>query len=96
MRAVFDALGDARGRYGAEAIGLYIICMARTAADVLAVLALARHGGLVDADGHGAAGYRAAVRDGRRPEERAGDPARAAGRSGLPHSTWLRAAISSG
>ncbi|MEW5836987.1 MAG: phosphoenolpyruvate carboxylase [Pseudomonadota bacterium] len=46
MRSVFQALGTARRRYGAEAIGLYIISMARTAADVLAVLALARHGGL--------------------------------------------------
>ncbi|MGN6738277.1 phosphoenolpyruvate carboxylase [Dyella sp.] len=47
MRAVFQELGEARRRYGSEAIGLYIISMARTAADVLAVLALARHGGLV-------------------------------------------------
>lgn len=46
MRSVFEALGTARRRYGPEAIGLYIISMARTAADVLAVLALARHGGL--------------------------------------------------
>lgn len=48
MRAVFHALRDARGQYGAGAIGLYIISMARTAADVLAVLALARHGGLAE------------------------------------------------
>jgi phosphoenolpyruvate carboxylase len=47
MREVFEALVAARTRYGAEALGLYIISMARTAADVLAVLALARHGGLV-------------------------------------------------
>ena len=47
-RAVFDALHVARGRYGASAIGLYIISMARSAADVLAVLALARYGGFVD------------------------------------------------
>ena len=47
MKAVFEALGQARHRYGSEAIGLYIISMARTAADVLAVLALARYGGLV-------------------------------------------------
>jgi phosphoenolpyruvate carboxylase len=47
-RAVFDALHVARGRYGAGAIGLYIISMARSAADVLAVLALARYGGFVD------------------------------------------------
>ncbi|HEX5304479.1 MAG TPA: phosphoenolpyruvate carboxylase [Dyella sp.] len=46
MREVFEELGVARRRYGTEAIGLYIISMARTAADVLAVLALARHGGL--------------------------------------------------
>ena len=48
LRAVFAALRDARVRYGAEASGLYIISMARSAADVLAVLALARHGGLVE------------------------------------------------
>jgi len=46
MRAVFAELHNARGRYGAGAVGLYIISMARTAADVLAVLALARYGGL--------------------------------------------------
>jgi phosphoenolpyruvate carboxylase len=46
MRAVFSTLQQARGRYGQEAIGLYIISMARSAADVLAVLALARYGGL--------------------------------------------------
>ncbi len=46
---VFATLGDARRRYGSEAVGLYIISMARSAADVLAVLALARYGGLVAA-----------------------------------------------
>lgn len=46
LHDVFATLGDARTRYGAEAIGLYIISMARSAADVLAVLALARYGGL--------------------------------------------------
>ncbi|WP_225561985.1 phosphoenolpyruvate carboxylase [Rhodanobacter sp. DHB23] len=51
LRAVFAALRDARRRYGAEATGLYIISMARSAADVLAVLALARHGGLAEAAG---------------------------------------------
>ncbi|PWK82370.1 phosphoenolpyruvate carboxylase [Fulvimonas soli] len=45
---VFVTLGDARRRYGAEAVGLYVISMARSAADVLAVLALARYGGLVE------------------------------------------------
>ncbi|SEM39307.1 Phosphoenolpyruvate carboxylase, type 1 [Luteibacter sp. UNCMF331Sha3.1] len=50
LRAVFATLADARQRYGHEATGLYIISMAETAADVLAVLALARRGGLL-ADG---------------------------------------------
>ncbi len=44
---VFATLGDARRRYGHAAVGLYIISMAHSAADVLAVLALARYGGLV-------------------------------------------------
>jgi len=47
---VFATLGDARRRYGREAVGLYIISMARSAADVLAVLALARYGGLIEND----------------------------------------------
>ena len=47
---VFATLGDSRRRYGKEALGLYIISMARSAADVLAVLALARYGGLVEND----------------------------------------------
>jgi phosphoenolpyruvate carboxylase len=46
LRDVFAALRDARVRYGTDALGLYIISMARSAADVLAVLALARYGGL--------------------------------------------------
>jgi phosphoenolpyruvate carboxylase len=50
IRAVFATLADARGRYGCDATGPYIISMARSAADVLAVLALARHGGLVEDD----------------------------------------------
>jgi phosphoenolpyruvate carboxylase len=45
LRAVFATLHESRQRYGVDAIGLYIISMARSAADVLAVLALARHGG---------------------------------------------------
>jgi phosphoenolpyruvate carboxylase len=45
---VFATLGDARRRYGPAAVGLYVISMARSAADVLAVLALARYGGLVE------------------------------------------------
>ncbi|MEO6799458.1 MAG: phosphoenolpyruvate carboxylase [Rhodanobacter sp.] len=47
---VFATIGDTRRRYGSEAVGLYIISMARSAADVLAVLALARYGGLVKDD----------------------------------------------
>ena len=52
LKAVFATLRTARQRYGTDATGLYIISMARSAADVLAVLALARYGGLVaDAGG---------------------------------------------
>ena len=46
---VFAALADARARHGADALGSYIISMAHDRGDVLAVLALARRGGLVDA-----------------------------------------------
>ncbi|UPG85196.1 phosphoenolpyruvate carboxylase [Luteibacter aegosomatis] len=48
LREVFATLADSRKRYGTEATGLYIISMAETAADVLAVLALARRGGLLE------------------------------------------------
>ncbi|KQZ79854.1 phosphoenolpyruvate carboxylase [Rhodanobacter sp. Root561] len=48
LQAVFATLRDSRQSHGVEATGLYIISMARSAADVLAVLALARRGGLVD------------------------------------------------
>ncbi|MEG1681044.1 MAG: phosphoenolpyruvate carboxylase, partial [Stenotrophomonas sp.] len=48
---VFAALADARRRHGADALGSYIISMAHDRGDVLAVLALARRGGLLDADG---------------------------------------------
>ncbi|HZX72334.1 MAG TPA: phosphoenolpyruvate carboxylase [Rhodanobacter sp.] len=47
---VFATVGDTRRRYGSEAVGLYVISMARSAADVLAVLALARYGGLIQDD----------------------------------------------
>ncbi len=50
-RAVFAAIVDARARYGSDALGVYIISMAGSVADVLAVLALARAGGLVDETG---------------------------------------------
>ena len=45
LLAVFTTLRESRERYGDDAIGLYIISMARSAADVLAVLALARRAG---------------------------------------------------
>jgi phosphoenolpyruvate carboxylase len=48
LRDVFATLASSRQRYGVEATGLYIISMAKTAADVLAVLALARRGGLLE------------------------------------------------
>jgi len=48
---VFAALADARARHGADALGSYIISMAHDRGDVLAVLALARRGGLVDERG---------------------------------------------
>lgn len=51
MTAVFATLHASRSRHGTDATGLYVISMARSVADVLAVLALARHGGLVAADG---------------------------------------------
>jgi phosphoenolpyruvate carboxylase len=52
LQAVFATLRDSRASHGCGATGLYIISMARSAADVLAVLALARRGGLVDAANH--------------------------------------------
>ncbi|MCC7635846.1 phosphoenolpyruvate carboxylase [Stenotrophomonas rhizophila] len=51
LDAVFAALADAWRRHGADALGSYIISMAHDRSDVLAVLALARRGGLVDAAG---------------------------------------------
>jgi phosphoenolpyruvate carboxylase len=52
LDAVFDQLAYARDAYGTNAIGIYIISMARSAADVLAVLALARRAQFVDDGGH--------------------------------------------
>jgi len=46
--AVFRAIADCRTRFGARAIGPYIISMARNVDDVLTVLLLARWGGLVE------------------------------------------------
>jgi phosphoenolpyruvate carboxylase len=43
---VFKAIADCRARFGPDAIGPYIISMAQGADDVLAVLVLARWGGL--------------------------------------------------
>lgn len=47
LRAVFATLRDSRRQHGSAATGLYIISMARSPADVLAVLALARWADLV-------------------------------------------------
>jgi len=52
LQAVFTTLRDSRQSHGHDATGLYIISMARSAADVLAVLALARRGGMVDEAQH--------------------------------------------
>ncbi|MGN6518174.1 MAG: phosphoenolpyruvate carboxylase [Dokdonella sp.] len=49
--AVFATFADARARHGDAALGAYVISMAGSVADVLAVLALARAGGLVDDSG---------------------------------------------
>ena len=49
--AVFRAIAQCRTRYGALAIGPYIISMAQGVDDVLTVLLLARWGGLAEADG---------------------------------------------
>jgi len=46
--AMLRAMGEMRERYGAEAVGPYIISMAQGPDDVLAVLFLARTAGLVD------------------------------------------------
>ncbi|MFT7668466.1 MAG: phosphoenolpyruvate carboxylase [Planctomycetota bacterium] len=48
---VFRALADARERYGAQALGPYIISMAQGPDDALAVLLLARAGGCALKDG---------------------------------------------
>jgi phosphoenolpyruvate carboxylase len=49
--AVFRTLAQAQARYGAQAIGPYIVSMSRSAADVLGVLVLARLAGCIDAGG---------------------------------------------
>ena len=51
LDAVFATLADRRAHHGAEAIGIYVISMAHGVGDVLAVLALARRGGLVEEGG---------------------------------------------
>ncbi|WP_082672374.1 phosphoenolpyruvate carboxylase [Luteimonas abyssi] len=48
--AVFAEVREARARYGEHAFGPYIVSMSRTAADALAVLALARLAGCVEDD----------------------------------------------
>ncbi len=49
--AVFRTLAQAQAHYGKEAIGPFIVSMSRSAADVLAVLVLARVAGCVDDTG---------------------------------------------
>lgn len=49
--AVFRAIARGRERYGRDAVGPYIISMARDIDDVLSVLLLARWGGLADDTG---------------------------------------------
>jgi len=46
---VFKAIADCRARFGPDAVGPYIISMTEGADDVLAVLVLARWGGLAEA-----------------------------------------------
>ncbi|MGY1458621.1 MULTISPECIES: phosphoenolpyruvate carboxylase [unclassified Luteimonas] len=48
---VFRTVKSARARYGADAFGPYIVSMSRSAADALAVLALARIAGCIEHDG---------------------------------------------
>ena len=48
---VFRAVARLRPRYGARAFGPYIVSMSRSAADALAVLALARIAGCLDSEG---------------------------------------------
>jgi len=50
-QAVFATLAQARTSHGEDALGIHIISMAGCVADLLGVLALARAGGLIDADG---------------------------------------------
>ena len=49
--AVFRTVAELRPRYGERAFGPYIVSMSRSAADALAVLALARIAGCIDEDG---------------------------------------------
>ncbi len=49
---VFRALHDGRERFGAQAFGPYIVSMSRSAADALAVLALAHVAGFYQDNGH--------------------------------------------
>ena len=48
---VMRALGEARDRFGPDALGVYVISMAQGPDDALALLVLARAGGLVDGQG---------------------------------------------
>ncbi|MCP3915768.1 MAG: phosphoenolpyruvate carboxylase [bacterium] len=48
---VVAALRDGREQFGPESVGIYVISMAQGPDDLLAVLLLARQGGLIDGDG---------------------------------------------
>lgn len=54
--AVFRTVAELRPRFGPRAFGPYIVSMSRSAADALAVLALARMAGCVSTDGNGREG----------------------------------------
>ena len=55
---VFRTVAELRPRYGARAFGPYIVSMSRSAADALAVLALARIAGCIEPDPQDAASRR--------------------------------------
>ena len=89
---MFRTVARLRPRYGARAFGPYIVSMSRSAADALAVLALARIAGCVDGDGRvplDVAPLFETVDD----LDAAADTLRVAvRRSGLSRATWPRAA----
>jgi phosphoenolpyruvate carboxylase len=87
---VFEAILQARHRYGRDAIGYYVVSGTEGADDVLAPLLLARWAEAYDRNfGRGGGGHRAAVRilrGARALRHRHADPA---GRSALPPASRL-------